>query len=738
MTKEWFSTGEIAQLLTVGDRRVRERAKQEGWIKQKRSGLGGGFEYHLDSLPEAAKLAIAKQAAHLSLHQPAGMVKVGHAIANVNLPSKSAVDKATSMQQYINLPEKSRTRAEAKSLIIKAKDSFCEPYLQLRKLVQGEKAFCNSYTKKSLPLPAWVYQTITSISMATIRRWEKLIKEQGEHALGGRYQRQQVSLIDTQQELADFLKGLITAKPHLKDKANQLKKLTEIYVYKSGAPWQVPSVSSIRRWVNKWADDNQAAYVFTTNPKKFNDKYRSAVEKMYPWMTAPNDVWEFDSTPVDAMLKEGRHSIIAVIDCFTRRVKLLVSPTSSSEGICLLLRKTLLSWGIPNVGGLMRTDNGSDYVSIRTTSIYHLLDLEQSRANPYSGWEKPFIERFFKTLSHDLIELLPGYIGHNVADRETIEARKEFAVRLKERSQKENQKADFNLRMTQPELQQLLDNWVDAYYHQQPHAGLNKQTPSQAYNATNYVVKPILAPEALDLLLNFAGEAVVLKGFIKINSLRYTAPELLEHHWKGKKVRVFLDPSDVGRAFIYGTNDWETRVEAVDQRLLGREISPDQYRITKREDAKALRSFRKEMNNLAKTFGMDSLHQSVIDHYAAKAKSLVDFPKQETQHNNAAIGALASVAEQLTNPLKPDYSDSQIEHLKQKRQALEARKQAISHQTASLVRNEHDKARLLAADSLKRSLTAKEQGFLKDYMKHNKLGAKRIEEIMGHKRRASN
>ena len=64
-------------------------------------------------------------------------------------------------------------------------------------------------------------------------------------------------------------------------------------------------------------------------------------------MGQPNDVWEFDSTPVDAMLVEGRHSIIAVIDVFTRRVRLLVAKTSSSEGICLLLRKTPADLGHP-------------------------------------------------------------------------------------------------------------------------------------------------------------------------------------------------------------------------------------------------------------------------------------------------------------------------------------------------------------------------------------------------------
>lgn len=386
----------------------------------------------------------------------------------------------------------------------------------------------------------------------------------------------------------------------------------------------------------------------------------------------------------------------------------------------------------------MRTDNGSDYVSQRTTSIYHLLDLEQSRANPYSGWEKPFIERFFKTLSHDLIELLPGYIGHNVNDREAIEARKEFAVRLKERNKKENEKADYDLRMTQPELQQLLDNWVDAYYHLRAHDGLKGKTPNEVYRAAQYQVRAVEHPEALDLLLNHVGEYTILKGFIKAGGLRYTAPEMLEHEWKGQRVRVFLDPTDVARAFIYPINNWETRIEAVDSRLLGQEISPAAYRQTKKEEAKALRSFRAEMKQLAKTFNIGEIHQTVIEHYAKQAKSLVEFPTQPIAHQNPSLMALTEAAEQLVKTNKPGYSDQQIEHLRQKRKAIEERKNNINQQHATLVRNEHEKARLLAAESLNRELTPKEDAFLKDYKKHNKLGAKRIDEIMGHKRRATN
>ncbi len=48
-------------------------------------------------------------------------------------------------------------------------------------------------------------------------------------------------------------------------------------------------------------------------------------------MATQSSIVSFDSTPADVMLKDGRHSIIGVIDLYSRRVKLHVSKTSQRE-----------------------------------------------------------------------------------------------------------------------------------------------------------------------------------------------------------------------------------------------------------------------------------------------------------------------------------------------------------------------------------------------------------------------
>jgi transposase InsO family protein len=733
MNKEWFTAQELIDLpgLPTTPYGVRKKADNEGWKSQKRA-QGKGLEYHLSSLPLEAKQALAKLEVAAIAGSDSPAAKAGRAMAQLAAPGPDLAARAQGMKQLITMAPHKRERAEVRALIVQARARFCAPYIEVRQLVKGEQAFVAAYNRRELELPAEVYDQVKTVSVASLRRWEKTLEGEGLAALAGRYKSSRQHLVDENPALADFLKALVTAKPHLVNKWSHLHRLLSVYVSKNGLPWAVPSQSSLRRWLTRWLDANQAAFAFATNPKKYNDKYRTAVERMYPWMKAPNDVWEFDSTPVDAMLTTGRHSIIAVIDAYTRRVRLLVAPTSSAEGICLLLRKTLLSWGTVNEGGLIRTDNGSDYVSKRTTAIYNLLGLEVSRANAFSGWEKPFIERFFRTLSHGLVELLPGYIGHNVADREVIEARMEFAKRLEEKRKPEHEKEGFDLRMTQGELQQLLDDWVDAYYHQQPHdgEGMNGKTPAEKYRESRYQPRAISDDGALDVLLNFAGEATVLKGFIKLGGLRYTAPELLENDWKGQRVQVFLDPADVGRAFVYRQGDMENRVEAVDASQLGREVSPAEYREKKKEDFKALRNFRRGMKDLAKAYGVDHLHQDVVEHFTEQAKKLAELPVGHRDHGVEAIRALGDVASRLKNPEENRYSEAQVQHLQMKRELLEQRQEEVQQQQGLLIRNEHDKARQLAQQSLERELTDRETAWLEDYKRRNVLGAKRIEEMM--------
>lgn len=698
---------------------VRKKAEREEWQSRKRE-KGKGVEYHISSLPietrrYLAERAVAEQGQAVTDHAAGGM-------AMAKLFASEVPVKPDAGRKLLTLGEGARQKVDARLLILQAADIFLTPYQACQQGEVGRRAFIEAYRARSLSLPASVYDRQKPFSLITLRRWQSALADEGPAALAGNYQRERPSTVEQSPDLAQFLTALVTAKPHLANKWGALHELASQYSEMNQLGWHIPSQSSLRRWMVKWLSDNKVAFTYATNPDAYNNKYRSAIEEMYPWMAQPNDVWEFDSTPVDAMLVDGRHSIIAVIDVFTRRVRLLVAKTSSSEGICLLLRKTLLAWGTLNDNGVMRTDNGSDYVSQRVMSICTLLGMNVSRSNAYSGWEKPHIERFFRTLSHGLIELLPSYIGHCVADRQVIEARKSFAQRLEEKRKPDAEKEIFELAMTACELQSLLDNWLDARYHNRKHGSLG-MTPNEKYGHARYQRRAISDQSALDLLLNHVGEATVSKGFIKAGGLKYTAPELLEHNWKSQRVSVFLDPSDVGRAILYRTGDWNERIEAVNIELLGNGVSPDAFRAAKRADAKALAGFRREMRNVAKTFGIDQLHQDVVRHFVSQARDIAQFQRSDLTLDNPALAALSGLAA----PAEPaQFSAAELAAIEARREEKAARAQATAGQESRALKTEYEQAIYLAEKELGNPLTEREKEWLTRYLYSHKLMAKRI------------
>lgn len=711
---------------------VRKKAEREEWQSRKRE-KGKGTEYLISSLPAETRRYLAERAVAEQGQVVTDHVAGGQAMAK--LLAREVPVKPDAGRKLLTLGEGARKKVDARLLILQAADIFLTPYQACQQGEVGRRAFIEAYRTRALSLPASVYERQKPFSLITLRRWQGSLADEGPAALAGNYQRERSSSVEQSPDLARFLTALITAKPHLANKWGALHELATQYSVMNQLGWLIPSQSSLRRWLVKWLAQNKVAFTYATNPDAYNNKYRTAIEEMYPWMGQPNDVWEFDSTPVDAMLMDGRHSIIAVIDVFTRRVRLLVAKSSSSEGICLLLRKTLLAWGTLNESGVMRTDNGSDYVSQRVMSICTLLGMNVSRSNAYSGWEKPHIERFFRTLSHGLIELLPAYIGHCVADRQVIEARKSFAERLEEKRKPNAEKEIYELAMTAAELQTLLDDWLDARYHNRKHSTLG-MTPNEMYLNARYQRRAIFDESALDLLLNHIGEATVSKGFIKAGGLKYSAPELLENSWKSQRVSVFLDPSDVGRAILYRTGDWSERIEAVNLDLLSNGVSPDAFRAAKKADAKALASFRREMRNLAKTFGIDKLHQDVVNHFVEQARDTLQFQQGDTPLDNTALVALTGVVGQ---PVERGFSAAELAAIEQQREARVARQAAESKMARPQIKTEYQIALDLAERQLQAPLDERDAQWLKRYLHSHQLMAKRLEKdlIILQQKRAS-
>jgi transposase InsO family protein len=165
-------------------------------------------------------------------------------------------------------------------------------------------------------------------------------------------------------------------------------------------------------------------------------------------------------------------------------------------------------------------------------------------ARPATPTDKPHIERFFRTLRHDLLELLPGYKGPDLYARgAAIEADAFYFV---------------------DELESLIREFIATIYHHRSHAGLHlaecpgvRLTPYEAYteaiSRTGYVRVPGDATLHYQLLPTQWRE--IQHYGVDVFSLEYDGAVLdpyrkqRSRHSNGKSP-FYVDPRDLTRIYF--------------------------------------------------------------------------------------------------------------------------------------------------------------------------------------------
>ncbi|WP_283132509.1 DDE-type integrase/transposase/recombinase [Enterovibrio norvegicus] len=728
MNKEWFTSIEVAELLSLTDRGVRKKAQREKWVTRNRAHVKG-CEFHISSLPSTAIAKLAKDVIRQNDGERAAAILASQLDHNDKVELVRGYKLSSDSIKLLNtLPEKDKEIAFARLSIVETRQNFIAAFQG--KLVEGHASFISAYQDQTLPIGPKVYELISKVSRATIDRWESTLKSEGICSLTRRKsQRRGDSIICQQRDLEQFCVTLLIARPHFKKQPYKMREYALVQKEKIQANWDIPAASSFRRWIQNWVNSNQGKHTFAVDHKSFYGKERGLIHDHDSWVSQPNDLWEMDSTPTDVMLNvEGklvRYSIVACIDVFTRRVKMLLAPTSTAEAICLLMRKAILDWGLPNPEGVIKTDNGSDYIANKSRAVFMSLGVKHMRATPFSGWEKPFIERFFGTFQGGVVEVMPNYIGHSVTDRELIEACHAFAARIGDGKKKRHEDA-LELGMTPNEMQQFMDDWLEHYYHQKPHSGLDGLSPYQQYQNTNYKPQFIPEPRALDALLNFAGEKSIRRGGVQINKLVYRAPELQEEKYMRQRVNVYLDPCDVARAYLYPIHGDGECIEAVNADLIGREISPQAFIEARRKTEKQLRQFKRDMKRYSEEFGIDDLAAEAIAQAKAK-NNTVPFPKESIEHNNELLTALEKAGVKSST----ERSNAELEAIERHRDQRKKQKERTAEQEARMLKGEREIAWDMADILINGGeLDERQQKWFKNYMHTHQLTAPQIQKYI--------
>ncbi|MBN9471702.1 MAG: transposase [Bosea sp.] len=621
--KLWLTSSEIADLALPGipetDRGIRMLAEREDWTRfsalcRQRSGRGGGLEYHVNLLPVVARVAYFGAAA------PAPTA--GAALQAAPEPSPGTTSKA--IQQL-----------DARLAVLAAMEAFIRAS-EMKQTV-AISCFVDLYNLGKIDVPGWVARILPRLAMRTVLSWlsdsrkgetQRLAVDRGASRRG-----QGVLDAAFDGEIKHFTLAL-----HSFNDLYTARQLHEAIEGKFGARLAevgltLPGQRAFEIRFNAWKQEFSAGLLQMIDPDAFRNKMR--VSGSYAYM-APhlNALWQIDASPVDALCEDGRHSIYVCIDVWSRRLILFVSKTPRSEAVQLLMRKAILAWGVPDA---VKTDNGSDFVARATVRLFAKLQIEAIRSDPFAPWQKGYVERHIRTFQTDCARTLPGFVGHNVAQRKRIEGRKAFAARL---GQDENDA--FRVTLTGAELQAECDVWADQFYAMRPHSGIGKMTPFARAASSTRTIRAV-DPDAIAMLLMQApdkeGLRTVGKNGVRVGNFHYLAPGLVV----GQSVFVRLDPHDAGVIWLF---DPET------DRLLARGVNSEREGIDRAALVAEVRALQQqdidEKMAAVKASRKDIGERTVLDlrrqRAAEEAGNLVAFPPRSEIHTTPALDAGIEVA----------------------------------------------------------------------------------------------
>ncbi|GAA4143458.1 Mu transposase C-terminal domain-containing protein [Streptomyces griseoincarnatus] len=296
-------------------------------------------------------------------------------------------------------------------------------------------------------------------------------------------------------------------------------------------------------------------------------------------------------------------------------------------------------------------DHGKIYLSAHLTSVCRRLGMSIQPARLRTGRDKAPVERFFRTVREDLLQLLPGYKGPDIHSRGLNPEKDAF----------------FFLH----ELEAIIREWVACVYHRRPHSGLvDPHLPSvdlspaamfeHGLARAGYIEvprDPDLAYEFLDVTMR-----TVQHYGVEIKGRRYDGPGLdglrdmagSEISLSQRRLEFFADPDDVTRVYFrdaerkWHTLRWEhapsLQMPLSEEALqFARRLAAKQYTYPNDRLAVALLL---ERWNLG-------LGNSLVERRMAlrlsREQAAVDLPKDE----GCVVDVLPSVARVLSLPEQP-------------------------------------------------------------------------------------
>lgn len=540
---------------------------RESWTFVEEKSRGRGGVKRLYAPPPAVLKAIRKQEQAISaVENPTALQKVmRNAIRALRDIEAEEAEHAKAKQARAEAFLQAATGlSDHEALSLKAHCEIAEGWQvwfvkrQPMKKSHSWAPYAQAYEFGEVPVSKAVRDAYPAFSARSVQRWVTEY-ERGNYAAlvdhrNGSEKRGKTIFSETPL-LAAYAKKLLIERPGIKTEfLHQLLETAAVDAESGEVLYQAPSYHQVYRFQKSWIAENSELYLQQTNPDAWKNSAMLAYGNASEDVKALNQRWEMDATPADWLLmdpdgKKRRYTVSCVIDVYSRRALVVVARTPKTQTHCFALRLALMAWGVPQQ---IVTDNGGDYQSEHFKRVLKALDIDHRTTTPFSGEEKPHVERFIGTLNHSILELLPNFAGHNVAERKAIEARRSFAERLARKGEIVDFADVLDGSCSGEFLQARINEWLIGIYEQREHRGIGL-SPFMRAASWNGSVRRIGDERSLDTLLARPaarnGRCSVQKKGILLDKAWFIAPALARIQ-VGHLVDVF-ETEDLGRIIVH-------------------------------------------------------------------------------------------------------------------------------------------------------------------------------------------
>lgn len=284
--------------------------------------------------------------------------------------------------------------------------------------------------------------------------------------------------------------------------------------------------------------------------KKFQAAGKSIISPFAMYMVEI-DTHYLDIIVIDPKTKTalGRPFLACAIDVYSRTiVGSYINMYPPSAATTLEVIKDMITrpnqklpGGIPSI---IIPDNGVEFKNNALARVCEQLKITLTPSQVGTPNNKPHIERFFSTLTHGILQKLPGTTFSNPTERGEYNSSK-------------------NAQLTLEQLREYISRWINEVYHQSIHHTTGRSPIIMWQDAIEDIQPSFLTEIDAKILCRRPIERSINHGQVRVDNISYFSHALTTLQAQGiKTVTVLVDDLNLNEVFIIDPNNTDVVIQA--------------------------------------------------------------------------------------------------------------------------------------------------------------------------------